>query len=161
MKRKDTQTSCKLNRQQQQPMRHRSKMRTICRTETDLHWMSRDANTAIGPTVHKHVATQPPLHRHESYNFSPASVSRPSHAIHSAFFIGAAPRLPANRPCQAPTRLVLWSCTPATSKIYLATMFPQLVARPHKSPNWQPHLASLQTHKSFSRVSNNSNTMTH
>ena len=50
--------------------------------------MSRDANTAIGPTVHEHVVRQP-LQRHESYNFSAASVSRPSHAIHSAFFIGA------------------------------------------------------------------------
>ena len=61
-------------------------------TETDLHWMSRDANTAIVPTVHERVVTRPPpppLRRHESYNFSVASVSRPSHAIHSAFFIGA------------------------------------------------------------------------
>jgi len=50
--------------------------------------MSRDANTAIGPTVDERVVRQP-LERHESYNFSAASVSRPSHAIHSAFFIGA------------------------------------------------------------------------
>jgi len=32
------------------------KMRMISATETDLHWMSRDANTAVGPTVHERVA---------------------------------------------------------------------------------------------------------
>ena len=83
------------------------------------------------------LATLPSLGRHESYNFSAASVSRPSHAIHSAFFTGGRPpSVPANRPCRRAVIVPCCSRLNQRREIYLATTFLHFVAPLHKSLNW-------------------------